>query len=183
MISSDFLRRKKWMVIEQVTRKKTIDIINAFWAIQLTKHLRFGTIYDTGFYENRKINHSGILFMSCSCDHAFFLQRKNDKHFTIRYKEAFSDMWECSPMRKYVFHNFFWAFSATDWSRTHILLKDWETLLFRSNAGINMDKNINKITNKLQKSILMVHYVEESSNLSFALFTQRESSVVEDPLL
>ncbi len=46
-----------------------------------------------------------------------------------------------------------------------------------------MDENINKITNKLQKSILIVHYVGESSNLSFTLFTQRESTIVEDPLL
>jgi hypothetical protein len=46
-----------------------------------------------------------------------------------------------------------------------------------------MDENIKKITNKLQKSILMIHYVGESSNLYFTLFAQKESSIVEDPLL
>ncbi len=54
--------------------------------------------------------------------------------------------------------------------------------MFTSNIGINKVENINKVTNKLQKSILIVQYVGESSNLSFTLFTQRESTIVEDPL-
>jgi hypothetical protein len=81
------------------------------------------------FVWNRNINHLKILAMSCSCDHAFFLQRKSDKHFTIRYREAFSGPWECFFMRKYVSHNVFWVFSSTDWSRIHILLKSWKILL------------------------------------------------------
>jgi hypothetical protein len=44
---------------------------------------------------NRKINHSKILVMSCSCDHALVLQTKNGKLFIICYKEAFLGMWEC----------------------------------------------------------------------------------------
>ncbi len=63
-------------------------------------------IYDTGLYGNRNINHLKILAMSCSYDHAVFLQRKSNKPFTIQYTEAFSGMSECFFMRKYVFHNF-----------------------------------------------------------------------------
>ncbi len=130
-----------------------IDMRNVFWKMQLTKHWRFDTIYNICVYENRKINHSKILVMCCSCDLAFFLQRENDKFFTIRYTEAFWGIWEHFFMRKYVFHNFFWLFSSSDRSKTHILLKRWEPLLFTSNVGINVDENLNKITNKLQKSI------------------------------
>jgi hypothetical protein len=131
-------------------------------------------IYDTSLYEKRKINHLKILVMCCSCGQIFFLQRKNDKHFTIRYKKAFlRHVRMLFFMRKYEFHIFFWVFSSTDWSRILILLKIWETLLFTSNLAINKDENINKITNKLRKSILIVHYAGESSNLSFTLFTQK----------
>jgi hypothetical protein len=122
--------------------------------------------------------------MSCSCDHALFLQNKERKTFYYMLQRSLlGHVRMLFFMEKNVFHNFFWLFSSTNWSRNQILLKSRETLSFISNVDISMDENINKITNKLQKLILIVLYVRQSSNLSFSLFNQRESFIVEDPML
>ncbi len=131
------------------------------------------------FVWNRKINHSKILVMSCSCDHALFLQCENENFFIIRYKGAFWGMWECIFMGKYAFHKFFLNRLI---QKSHTFKKPRDTIVYIE-CRYRHWRKLNKITNKLQKSILIVHYVRESSNLSFSLFTQRESSIVEDLLL
>jgi hypothetical protein len=56
-------------------------------------------------------------------------------------------------------------------------------VFFIENVDVSIDENINKIIDKLQKSILITHYGRQPSDLSFSLFTQQESSIVKDFLL
>ncbi len=144
MICSDFLRRKK--IDGNSTDDTKEDYRHKKCFLNNIVNQRIKVWYDLWhpFVWNRKINHSKILVMSCSCDHALFLQCENENFFIIRYKGAFWGMWECIFMGKYAFHKFFWLFSSTDWSKNHILLKSRETLSFISNVDIGIDESLTK---------------------------------------
>ncbi len=136
------------------------------------------------FVWNRKINHSKILVMSCSCDHALFLQKKNEIlfYYTLQ-KKTFGASENAFLWENTHFPQIFLTFLIHRLTRkSHTFKKPRDTIVYIE-CRYKHWRKLSKITNKLQKSILIVHYVRESPNLSFSLLTQRESSIVGDLLL